>query len=160
MERHIPNAELVCLASTALAARTVANNTEVCGDAAVCSKICVSIYSGLEVLVEGIQDKDTNKTRFMVLSSDIDANIPAAKGEGCRRGLIRVGIRDRNGVDFLIKAPKLKVTRIDRRPSLTLSGSDYFLEVEAEREYEEREWREKVEETCSLVEGILVGIWI
>jgi len=95
-----------------------------------------------------------------VLASRIDASIPNDDCPRHRRGLIRLGIRDGSAVSFLIKDLKLKLTRIDRRPSLVLSGSDYFLEVEAEEECEEKEWREKVEETCRYVGGVLVGIWI
>ena len=50
-------------ASTAGAAKTLAETNERCTDAAVCSKICAQIYNGLQVVAEGIQDESCESNR-------------------------------------------------------------------------------------------------
>jgi prephenate dehydratase len=51
------------VASTAGAAKTIAESEGERGhtDAAICSKICVGLYEGLEVLREGIQDENSRR---------------------------------------------------------------------------------------------------
>lgn len=53
---HLPGATLVRTASTAGAAKTLAEGAGPSGDAAICSRICADIYKGLDVLRAGIQD--------------------------------------------------------------------------------------------------------
>jgi chorismate mutase/prephenate dehydratase len=67
LARHLPNAELHEVASTAEAARRVRDDT---GSAAVASAQAGTNY-GLPVLVENIEDNAENVTRFAVISTSI-----------------------------------------------------------------------------------------
>jgi hypothetical protein len=73
--------------------------------------------------------------------------------------LIRVGVRDKEEgypVGKLVGGIGLGVVRIDRRPSLSVEGEDYFIEVEGQ----EGEWRRRVEEAAMHVGGVILGAWI
>ena len=71
LKEHLPDAEIVEVSSTAEGAKTVAEgNDPAC--AAIASAACASVY-GLELLAEGIQQNDSNRTRFYVLSPDAPA---------------------------------------------------------------------------------------
>ena len=64
--KNLPDAEIVEVSSTAEGAKMVSES----GDktcAAIASAACVEVY-GLEMLAEAIQENDSNKTRFYVLS--------------------------------------------------------------------------------------------
>ena len=66
--KNLPDAEIVEVSSTAEGAKMVSES----GDktcAAIASAACVEVY-GLEMLAEAIQENDSNKTRFYVLSKD------------------------------------------------------------------------------------------
>jgi len=157
--RHIPTAELVPIASTALAAKNVAASPEPSGDAAVCSKICAELYPGLDVLCESIQDEESNKTRFMVLSSWPNAMIPKAEYTERWRGLVRVRINQGHRVDTVLHKLGLYVAKMDRRPPMGVAGDNYFIEVEAEEKCNDQEWSSKVEAAARRVGGDILGIW-
>lgn len=157
LARHVPNAILVPVASTAAAAKSLAENLEAKGDAAICAKVCVDMYPGLNMLYEGIQDGTANQTRFMVMASHRDAPLPPPTSRKYR-GLIRaVAARDSH-VGGLISALTLPLVHIDRRPSS--KGMCYFLEVEAEEAMNEKEWAEQIASACQLVHGESLGIWL
>ncbi|GJJ09504.1 hypothetical protein Clacol_003727 [Clathrus columnatus] len=90
LKEHVPNAELLKVASTAGAAKMINSREE----AAICSKICAELYEGLEVIAQGIQDEDNNKTRFMVVMTNEEdvLKIGPSKGVDGLRGLIRLVI--------------------------------------------------------------------
>jgi prephenate dehydratase len=180
LRQHIPNAAVVPTASTAAAARAVAENTENTWDAAICSKICADVYSGLQVLHEGIQDGEgasfpsvsllqnghasflslfsANQTRFIVLSTNTDAEFSLTKPSKFR-GLIRITARPDADVGELIPALKLPIVRIDRRPSPRSRTMNYFLEVQAHGATNEREWVEKVKSGSQFINGTVLGVW-
>jgi len=55
---HLPEAQLVSVASTAAAAEAVSKQVDTTTDcAAICSKICLQLFAGLELLYEGIQNE-------------------------------------------------------------------------------------------------------
>jgi prephenate dehydratase len=55
----MPNASVEKMASTSGAAQALTSpEYKTSGCAAICSKICAEIFDGLDVLLEGIQDKD------------------------------------------------------------------------------------------------------
>jgi prephenate dehydratase len=55
---HLPEAQLVSVASTAAAAEALSKQPDVSADcAAICSKICLQLYPNLELLHEGIQNE-------------------------------------------------------------------------------------------------------
>ena len=75
LRENLPDAEVTEVSSTAEGARTVAEG----GDpscAAIASAACADVY-GLEVLAAGIQNNDSNKTRFYVLSTEAPATAAA-----------------------------------------------------------------------------------
>ena len=66
--KNLPDAEIIEVSSTAEGAKMVSES----GDktcAAIASAACVEVY-GLEMFAEAIQENDSNKTRFYVLSKD------------------------------------------------------------------------------------------
>lgn len=66
--KNLPDAEIVEVSSTAEGAKMVSES----GDktcAAIASAACVEVY-GLEMFAEAIQENDSNKTRFYMLSKD------------------------------------------------------------------------------------------
>lgn len=66
MEQNIPQAEVIEVSSTAEGARMVAESKDP-SCAAIASAACADVY-GLEVLAAGIQNNESNRTRFYVLS--------------------------------------------------------------------------------------------
>jgi chorismate mutase / prephenate dehydratase len=64
LARELPNAELVAASSTARAAEDAAGSDDL---AAISSKLAAELY-GLEVVAEGIQDRASNATRFVVVA--------------------------------------------------------------------------------------------
>lgn len=75
LEENLPTAEVIEVSSTAEGARMVSENRDP-SCAAIASAACADVY-GLEVLAAGIQNNDSNKTRFYVLSAEDPATAPA-----------------------------------------------------------------------------------
>ncbi|KII93555.1 hypothetical protein PLICRDRAFT_152397 [Plicaturopsis crispa FD-325 SS-3] len=161
--QSIPGAVLEKVPSTAAAAQMLStpggldNSTEC---AAICSRLCVTVFDGLEVLHEGIQDEDVNFTRFYLLGWGTIRALPVPRNNSePRRALIRIAARplppsSPSGVGRILADLRLSVTRIDRRPSLSKEPFEdvYFIEVqdskpvaEARDERRDAEWLEEVE---------------
>lgn len=68
LEQNLPNAEVIEVSSTAEGARKVAEEGDAT-HAAIASAGCADVY-GLEILAQSIQQNDSNKTRFYVLSRE------------------------------------------------------------------------------------------
>ena len=84
LEANLPHAKVVEVSSTAEGAKMVAES----GDpscAAIASAACADVY-GLEVYAAAIQNNDSNKTRFYVLSMQ-----PPATAEASRTAMIASG---------------------------------------------------------------------
>ncbi len=77
MNEHIPEAEVIEVSSTAEGARMVSEEKDQ-SCAAIASAACAGVY-GLEILAESIQNNDSNKTRFYVLSKDEPSSGPAER---------------------------------------------------------------------------------
>jgi prephenate dehydratase len=88
LKENLPKAEIIEVSSTAEGARLVSAEGNA-SNAAIASAACAEVY-GLEVLAAGIQNNDSNKTRFYVLSKDnpsMDKNermafVASGKAEG------------------------------------------------------------------------------
>ncbi|RUS14778.1 Prephenate dehydratase-domain-containing protein [Endogone sp. FLAS-F59071] len=112
LEKHLPAAERIPVASTAAAAEIVARET---GTAAICSLVCAELY-GLNVLQEDIEDLKTNTTRFVILATSCDRSTTDDKT------LIRFTVDHRqpgalcDGLK-VFKDHSINLTRIDSRPS-------------------------------------------
>lgn len=142
LKAFLPKASLVPTDSTASAARTLLNPPSESFDplksAAICSAVVTSLFPDLEVLRAGIQDGQSNMTRFYIVSYGVDVGVPwQTPPTYQKRALIRL-LPDRDSTAWdssrAIKALNIPISRIDRRPSLhsTTFHDVYFLEVYAE----------------------------
>ncbi|KAG1826042.1 Prephenate dehydratase-domain-containing protein [Suillus subaureus] len=175
LKELLPRASLVPTDSTASAARALLNPLSDSFDplksAAICSAIVTSLFPGLEVLHTGIQDGESNVTRFYIVSHGVDVRVPWQTPPTHRkRALIRF-LPDRDSVawDFsqAIKALNIPISRIDRRPSLYSATfhDAYFLEVYAEGGKEsDVTWFDCVNQAVERLrqaglESTVLGIW-
>ena len=77
LEEHIPHAEVIEVSSTAEGARMVSESQDI-SCAAIASAACADVY-GLQILGAAIQNNDSNKTRFYVLSLEEPATAQAER---------------------------------------------------------------------------------
>jgi len=144
ISEHLPHAKLVKTASTAAAAQAILSDSEPTECAAICSNLCATVFDGLKVLYEGIQNEKVNSTRFYILAANRDVIILPPPVEAQRkRALVRItcklpattskGIA--GNIAQLLVALGLYVTRVDRRPSFhPVPFTDvYFVELEEHR---------------------------
>ncbi|KAJ7632407.1 Prephenate dehydratase-domain-containing protein [Roridomyces roridus] len=152
LEQNFPSATLEKCTSTAAAAQAVLRTPN---SAAICSKICATVFEGLEVLFEGIQDRSANCTRFYVLSTTQDGVLWAEPTP--TRCLVRLSGRP---ISDMLAALALPVSRLDRRPQL---GSEvvfldvYFAEVETGDLCTIEQALQRIE--ASGAKGQLTGLW-
>lgn len=111
LARNLPQAELVISPSTSAAAREVASNPRA---AAVSSQLAAEL-SGLTVIRQGIQDREENATRFIVIAEQDAAPTGSDKtslffSTPHERGALRkvLEIFDQEGINL---------TRIESRPA-------------------------------------------
>ena len=111
IQTHHPDAELVECESNADAAQQVSGEK---GIAAIAGSIAADLY-GLTIASKGIQDKDHNRTRFLVMAKDS----AAATGED--KTSILVYTENKPGALFRVLEPfenlQVSLTKIDSRPS-------------------------------------------
>lgn len=133
LKEHLPDAELIEVTSTAEGAKKVAEG----GDkscASIGSAACEDVY-GLVTLAPGIQENDSNVTRFYILSKD-----EAKKDAGSRLAFIASGSAE----DLPLLMEKIEeqemdlVTIHDRPQKTTLGQYIYLIECE-DCSYEEYE---------------------
>jgi chorismate mutase/prephenate dehydratase len=62
--------DIIPVASTGAAAEQASKDS---ASAAICSKVCLVLYEGLQVVQAPVQDDRRNRTRFCVLSDASDA---------------------------------------------------------------------------------------
>ncbi|KAH7931094.1 PDT-domain-containing protein [Leucogyrophana mollusca] len=182
--KYLPHATLVPTDSTASAAQILVSPKHdgldplKCG--AICSQVVTTIMDGLEVLSEGIQDEDTNFTRFYVLSWGKSTTIPPPVPDLSQpRALVRLSYPPEKHFKFapksqdltpLLVALGLCITRIDRRPSTySIPFHDvFFVEATGDELAEDAEedisWTEKVRQGVERVkqaggEVCVIGTW-
>jgi len=141
---NLPEARVVSVASTAAAAEMVSTQDDAAADsAAICSKICLQLFADLEILHEDVQGEHNNSTRFYILADHPSSPLPNTPNEGIeeRIALIRLEVLPPKAVSQdttmtvsdLLAALRLPVSRIDRRPSMSIPreqyGSTYLVEV-------------------------------
>ncbi|KAJ7489925.1 Prephenate dehydratase-domain-containing protein [Mycena galericulata] len=144
LAENFPSASLEKVTSTAAAAQAVIASQNA---AAICSKLCATIFDGLEILFEGIQNRKSmfsppNFTRFYVLSATPVAELPPWPFPvlGLPRCLVRLSSRHETtstspgpALTQILAALAMTVSRIDRRPYLdseVLFHNVYFVELE------------------------------
>ena len=121
LDENLPGAELIEVSSTAEGARMVSEGSDP-SCAAIASAACADVY-GLELLAEGIQNNNSNKTRFYVLSLDEPATAPAD-----RLVFIAMGsAEDLPGLMSDMKKQKMTLVTIHDRPLKTELGQYYYL---------------------------------
>jgi hypothetical protein len=187
ISENIPGASTVKMASTSAAAQALSTsptkNINPFKSAAICSKMTVTIFDGLETLREGVQDAEVNFTRFYILSTCLSPkNVPSPKEASPMRALVRLSSPPVMSIPAtppsppitrLLLAINLLIIRLDRRPSVDpLPFHDVYL-VELQQEVVSRDsihqdagqsWIEEVQAGLQRVktiggEATLLGIW-
>ena len=121
LERNLPNAEIIEVSSTAEGAKMVSeSNDKTC--AAIASAACVDVY-GLEMLANSIQENDSNKTRFYVLSND-----PPKETQAKRLSFVASGsAKDLPSLMKEINEQNMTLISIHDRPMRTELGEYKYL---------------------------------
>ena len=113
LEEHLPEVELVSVASNAEGARRARDEA---GTAAIAGETAAQVYE-LKVLAAHIEDRADNTTRFLVLGRKLFA----ASGEDRTTLLVSVGHTDAPGALYRLLEPLARhgvsLTRIESRPS-------------------------------------------
>ncbi|EEB90202.1 hypothetical protein MPER_11623 [Moniliophthora perniciosa FA553] len=173
----MPHAATEKMSSTAAAAKALLSSPA--KHAAICSKICIKMFEGLEVLHEGIQDEHSNYTRFYIIARSSKIRPPV---HHLKKALMRIesGSHKANGhskhphvnAANLISVLQLRIMRIDRRlaPDGVPFNNVYIVEVEKEPEAgpnggsDSPTWKEQVEDAHRRIrenggEVRLLGLW-
>nr|GAT61237.1 predicted protein [Mycena chlorophos] len=133
LAREFPGAVLEKVSSTAGAAETISRDSTTTRDcAAICSRMCVDVFEGLEVLFESIQDAQNNFTRFYLLSKSREHQLPPPAAPPTK-ALLWISPSGSERITSLLATLDLPVSRLDRRPrpqSSKLFQALYFVEVE------------------------------
>jgi len=172
IEEHLPGVCLHKMPSTAAAAEAVAESTDHT-KAAICSAICVDLFSGLRVLNEGIQNFPNNFTRFLIIGTPlgVKAVIKYEKpGKRSPTALVRLatGENHESNISQILKAFDLPIQKIDRRPRIRYGKfcDEYVAEVSyiGSSRWNEKDWRLEVERGLVRVQeirgiGCLLGIY-
>jgi chorismate mutase/prephenate dehydratase len=111
LDRHLPQAERVAVASNAEAARLAAEQS---GTAAIAGEAAAEIY-GVPILARRIEDEKGNTTRFLVIG-DQD---PPPSGRD-KTSLLLACRNEAGGLHALLTplaAHRISMTRIESRPS-------------------------------------------
>ncbi|MCA9401928.1 MAG: prephenate dehydratase [Candidatus Omnitrophica bacterium] len=129
LHKHLPDAQLIPMASTTLSAQKAHKEKN---SAALASTLAAEVY-GLKVLKKNIQDVAHNTTRFLVVSNQ---DVPPT---GNDRTSILFSIKDRVGALHAMLTPffkyKINLTKIESRPSKKRAWDYYFfVDFEGHRE--------------------------
>jgi len=137
IESNLPGIEIVKTKSTAAAAEALVDASSNC--AAICSSICVSLFPGLEILAQGVQDENSNFTRFYIIAHSSTTPLTSQlESHRHMKALMRVSSPEcgpySTNVARCLASLQLPITRIDRRPSLDgiPFHNVYFIEVQKE----------------------------
>lgn len=123
LKENLPKAEIIEVSSTAEGARLVSEEGNA-SNAAIASAACAEVY-GLDVLAAGIQNNDSNKTRFYVLSKE-----DPSTEENDRAAFIASGKAESlPGLMSDLEKTDAKLITIHDRPRKTELGEyDYLIE--------------------------------
>ncbi|KAF8730483.1 hypothetical protein AX14_005536 [Amanita brunnescens Koide BX004] len=172
LNNYLPGIEQVKMPSTAAAAHALLDSPP--SYAAICSKLCASMFDDLDVIREGIQAGDVNYTRFLIMTTDRSSTIPAQFSVAiCYKAIFRIPIHpsssDLMRIFKLITA-KTKIVRIDRRPdprATTPFQDVYFVEItrlHSESSIDIVAWATEVDALVLTIKQAgddvnLIGIW-
>jgi len=166
LAQNFPSASLERMVSTAAAAEAVLTSPNC---AAICSKLCATVFDGLEILFEGIQDRNSNFTRFYILTATRETELPPppCPAPTQMRCLVRL-LSQRApapSITQILTALNLTVSRLDRRPQLeSLLPFDAVYFVELEKGDSSTPWHSDIEQAIARVQALgeeaeLLGIW-
>lgn len=152
LRENLPQAELVDVVSTAEAARTA---QEKAGVAAVASALSAQRY-GVPIQERGIQDRDDNVTRFLVIGQTRARPL----GEGRDKTSLILSLKDEPGALEKTLRPfgrrGINLSKIESRPSRKKAW-DYLFFIDFIGHYEEplvQEALAELESHCSFVKWI------
>lgn len=152
LRENLPQAELVDVVSTAEAARTA---QEKAGVAAVASALSAQRY-GVPIRARGIQDRDDNVTRFLVIGQTRARPL----GEGRDKTSLILSLKDEPGALEKTLRPfgkrGINLSKIESRPSRKKAW-DYLFFIDFIGHYEEplvQEALAELESHCSFVKWI------
>lgn len=121
LENNLPNAKIISTESTALAAKKVSVNKNVC--ACIGNISCLEEYN-LNLIEKNIQDNDFNKTKFWVLSKKENEQIIQNKMS------MLFSVKDKPGALYnvlkIFNKYNLNLTKIESRPAKTIFGEYIF----------------------------------
>lgn len=121
LKTNLPNAQIIEVQSTSLAAKMVSESTE--NNACIGNIACLDVY-GLNLIKENIQDNMFNKTKFWVLSKFPNDNITKNKMS------MIFSVKDRPGALYsvleIFNKYSLNLTKIESRPAKTVLGEYFF----------------------------------
>lgn len=121
LAEYLPDAEVIEVSSTAEGAKMVAEG----GDrscAAIASAACADVYA-LNILAAGIQNNDSNKTRFYVLSPDAPATAVSD-----RLAFVATGkAEDLPALTSELARQKMRLVALHDRPRKTELGEYHYL---------------------------------
>lgn len=130
---NLPDAEIIEVSSTAEGAKLVSEEGDT-SNAAIASAACAEVY-GLEVLAESIQNNDSNKTRFYVLSMDAPS-----REKNDRMAFVASGkAEDLPGLMADIEESGMKLATIHDRPRKTELGEYHYIIECSDAGYEDYE---------------------
>ena len=130
LAKNLPQAEVIEVSSTAEGAKMVSEKQDV-GCAAIASAACADVY-GLNVFAAGIQNNESNKTRFYVLSLDAPATAQAER-------MAFVAMGDAAELPSLMaemERQNMTLITIHDRPLKTELGQYYYLIECADSNYD------------------------
>lgn len=167
---HLPRASLIKTSSTAAAAHAILDQPLHC--AAICSRVCIGLFTGLSVLCDGIQDALDNLTRFYILARDDGVKTPPLPSQ-FGHALLRIPMEhftiQSNSPDIsqLLSVLHMAIVRVDRRPSSKRVPyhNVYFVELESKQPPSTNiSWRKEVEQSLERVhqrggDVHLIGLW-
>lgn len=130
LNSSFPQAEIRLVYSTAEAAEEVAKG---CGDSAAVASIAAAEAYGLDILFEGIQDRENNFTRFIVVAKK------DAERTGLDKSSIVFSTEDRPGSLYRIldifNLWDINMTRIESRPAKNELGKYiFFVDIKGHRD--------------------------
>ena len=125
LDRHLPGADRIAVASNAEGARSASLEP---GTAAIASNIAARIY-GLDTLASNIEDEPDNTTRFLVIGSQKVPN------SGEDKTSLLLSVKDRPGALLGLIEPfarrAISMTRIESRPACSgLWEYVFFVDIE------------------------------
>lgn len=122
LRRHLPEASIEYVESTAIAVKMAEENPEI---AAIGSSLAADFYH-LPIVERGIQDFKNNETRFLVIGKK---SVPKTNGINYKTSIV-ISVNDRPGAlyDALLPFNRMNInlTRIESRPSKKKAWDYYF----------------------------------